>query len=120
MATTVFPGAGVWPLKAGFKTKPGRGYVGFESDKTGAEKRRRVTTKAPGTLSFNLRLSWAQAADLMEHYEVTCKGGALRFAWTHPLTGADIEAQYTDEPDISERPNTAAFTGAVQLKYWPV
>lgn len=39
-----------------------------------------------------------QAIDLLEFFEDELEGGSLPFTWTHPVTDAELEFQFLDDP----------------------
>lgn len=106
------------PRADGFSEELGKGFVVFQSDKTGADKRRAVTTKAPRTMSFTMSCTATEVATLRTFYETTTHYGVDRFTFTHPVTGATVTAQFVGEPKIQARPNAPRYLAAVQLKVW--
>lgn len=59
----------------------------------GPAKTRRRSAAAPYPITANFVLTASQAADLDTFANTTLMGGALRFEWQHPRTGATIECR---------------------------
>lgn len=106
------------PRAEGFTRQLPKPFVVFESDKVGVSKRRRVTTAAPETLTFTLTCTAAQLTTLTGFYLNDCAGGALKFTYTHPITGATCQAMFGEEPSDQPRPRTNRFLARIVLKVW--
>ncbi len=106
------------PRADGWKEQLAKRFVEFQSDKPGVTKRRAVTTAAPDVLTFTMTVTAAQRAALRDFYFGDCGGGALKFDYTHPVSGAAGKAQFGEEPGFSVRPRTDRFLASVTLKFW--
>jgi hypothetical protein len=78
------------PLQQGYQEQVPNTLVRTEMDKGPAKVRRRSTA---GTRAFtvNLLLTEAQVVTLDSFIDQDLDGGALRFDWTHPRTGAAVQ-----------------------------
>lgn len=102
----------------GFKQQLGKSHVEFVSDKPGVTKRRRVTTSAPETINGTITCTSADVTELTTFYDQDCGGGALKFDFTHPVTGVSGLAQFAEEPSFSVRPRTGRYLATISLRFW--
>lgn len=116
MTLPVWPSSLPRPRADGFRERSGKRFESFAVDRTGAERRRAVTTAAPRSVDFTLTLTAAQRATLLGFFETDLRGGTLRFTWPHPVTGVSAPALFAEEPALSPRPNSARWIGQVSLK----
>lgn len=66
---------------------------------TGKAKRRRRYTAAPKPLKVTKVLTEAQLDTFITFFEDTIAGGATKFNYTHPRTGATVEVAFVKTPD---------------------
>ena len=84
------------PLLAGYAESIPSNVLRTQMDAGPAKTRRRSAAK-PWSMSVSFSCTNEQAVTLSEFVQDTIKGGALRFEWTHPRTGANIECRIVPE-----------------------
>ena len=85
------------PLVQGFSETAPQLAVRSPMDVGPAKVRRRATAGVT-QLKCAFRLSAAQRASLLTFWQTTLQGGALAFAWTHPISGAAISCRIVEPP----------------------
>jgi len=91
--------------------------VRTETDSGPAKVRRRFTAGVR-QLQLPLALTEAQMATLDTFFDSTTAGGALRFEWQHPRTGATHEFRFLDPPQIQES-NPGLYRLTLNLELLP-
>lgn len=81
----------------------------------GPAKVRRRFTAAVTNAQLGMILTTAQVATLEAFYETNA---ALAFDFTHPRTGATVEARFTQPPRVSDL-NGQHYTVQVNIEYLP-
>lgn len=118
MTTPVFPSGLPRPRTDGFEEAAARRFESFAVDRVGQERRRAVTTAAPRRLALSYTMTAAQWVTLMGFFETDTRGGALRFTFTHPVTGVTALAYFETEPRRVVRPGTPRFNVSFALKFY--
>lgn len=88
----------------------------------GPAKTRRRSAAAPFPITASFNLTAAQAEALYIFANDTLKGGALRFEWQHPRTGATIECRIvpSDKELVKFTPNgPLRWTASMTLEVLP-
>lgn len=80
------------PLVEGFSDAAPNNVLRTNMD-VGPAKTRRRSAAAPYPMTVQFSCTADQANTLYDFANTTLKGGALRFEWTHPRTGATIECR---------------------------
>lgn len=97
----------VWPvtlpqsvLVQGYSETPPQLSIRTDMDAGVAKVRRRFTSSIR-PIECNTLLTAAQVATLDAFYLSTLEGGALRFEWNHPRTGATVEMRFMEPPQYT-------------------
>lgn len=93
MASINWPASLPAPIQDGYGESPPNTTIVTQMDAGPAKVRRRYTA-APRKLTLTYHLTAAQIADFDAFYVSTSKSGSLAFNWTHPRTGASVEARF--------------------------
>lgn len=83
-------------LADGYQETAPRFTIRTQMDAGPAQVRRRFTA-GPTPLWVQLRLTFAQKATLDAFYLNDCAGGALPFAWVHPVSRAAVTMRFEGE-----------------------
>lgn len=86
------PSLPVNPLAEGYSEQMPDNTIRTSMD-SGAAKVRRRGAARPWVMACPLLLTGAQRATLIDFITDSLRGGALRFSWAHPVTGAAIECR---------------------------
>jgi len=115
MATwpATFPG----PALNTLKETPPDNTIRTKMDK-GPHKVRRRTTANIRPISFGLKLTAAQTAELDTFYDTTTFSGADEFDYTHPRTGVAVKARFVDPPEYSEM-EKVGYNCTISLEIMP-
>jgi hypothetical protein len=99
--------AATWPaslpqalLYEGAQEKAPNEVVRTQMDAGPPKVRRRFTAGVRG-FPGQLSLTKAQVQTLDDFYLVTLQGGALKFSWRHPRTGAAVDLRFVEPPSYS-------------------
>lgn len=84
----------------------------------GVDKVRRRTTANARGIQFTLLLTPAQISTLETFYVTTLLSGADEFDYTHPRTGATVNARFTQPPAYSDV-NGINFRAEIALEVLP-
>lgn len=84
----------------------------------GPAKARRRFTAQVSPIRGSIVLTQDQAAALRAFYVDTVAGGASRFNWTHPRTGAPCEMRFTAAPKLVNL-GGAVWKASLQLEVMP-
>lgn len=104
-------------LKEAYSETPPDLLVRTEMDQ-GSAKVRRWGTGNVRPIQGQIRMTQAQVATLDTFYNTTLEGGALRFDWTHPRTGASEEFRFAAPPTYQSG-GGAIWRVQVQLEVMP-
>lgn len=99
-----------WPLTVapqqdGYNETPPNTALATEMN-AGPQKVRLRYTAGPRRFMLAYHLTKAEVATLDTFFVTTSRGGTLEFDWTHPRTGASVEARFV--------PGTAPSYGAIE------
>lgn len=92
MAAITWPASLPVPLRDGFGEAPPDTTLRSSMD-TGPQKVRRRYTAGPRIFRLQYRMTTTQVAILDAFYITTSRAGSILFNWTHPRTGANVEAR---------------------------
>lgn len=84
-----------WLTSVGFA--PAEQVLRTQMD-TGPAKVRRVSSSTPTDVPIQVRFSGADVTTFETWFTGTLLGGALRFTWKHPITGASVEYRFKARP----------------------
>lgn len=84
----------------------------------GADKVRRRTTANIRPISFSMMLTEAQTEILDDFYTADTFSGSEAFDYTHPRTGAAVQARFVNPPNYAEREGQV-YAAAVSLEILP-
>lgn len=84
---------------------------------TGIPKLRRRSTAATRPISFSMSLTAAQYQLLDDFYVNDVFSGSIPFNYTHPVTGAAVEARFLERPQY--RSQSGRYLAAINLEILP-
>ena len=101
----------------GFATEGADNVLRTSMDAGPAKARRRFTA-GPRPVTGRITLDPTQMATFLAFYADSLLGGAIRFTWTDPLTGAAAEFRFTAPYEATKR-GALLFTLALPLEILP-
>lgn len=105
------------PLAGSYQETPPNNTIRTSMDR-GPDKVRRRTTANVRPVSFKMLLNKTQVAQLDDFYNEDTFSGADPFDFTHPRTGASVQARFVNPPAYQDR-GAAMYEAAVQLEILP-
>lgn len=88
------------PLQEGYSEQMPDMRLKSSMDK-GPGKLRRKSAALPWPMDVRMLLSGEQVEYLTTFVDDTLQGGTLRFSFTHPRTGAEVEVRFNEMPKIT-------------------
>lgn len=111
-----WPAALPCPLAGTYNEAPPLNTIRSQMD-VGPEKVRRRTTANTAPISYTMSLTPANVTVLLDFYNQDTVSGSLPFDYTHPRTGAAVQARFVNVPQI--RNQGIRYAGSVELEIMP-
>lgn len=108
----------VQPLVDGYEEQIPDFRMKTNMDK-GPGKMRRKSAALPWPVSVKMLLTGAQVQTLEDFVVDTLQGGVLRFSWTHPRKGSEVEVRFNEMPKVEPAAGGMKWTAVFKLEVLP-
>ena len=114
MASITWPSTLPAPLSDGYRETPPDTTMRTSMD-AGPDKVRRRYTSGSRPFALRYHLTATQVATLETFYTTTSRSGSLLFNWTHPRSGATVEARFLGAPQYAAIEHEGDVSVAIEV-----